>query len=393
VLNRQDSRQTSAAPAKGVLHISGAGPAGLAAAITCARAGDRVIVHERKGHVGARFHDDFQGLENWTTHGDVLEELASIGITADFDHVPFYEIVCYDPAGSEYIYRSAQPLFYLIRRGALPETLDYSLKEQAQKAGADLYFDDAIHHMPHGGIVAEGPHRSDVIAAGYVFETDMANGVYAAFSDRLAPKGYAYLLIHNGQGTLATCMFDDFHNELIYLGRTFDFFEKKTGLQMKNPKRFGGTGNVFSSGRARKGNILYAGEAAGFQDALWGFGMRYAMLSGHLAAKAWLSGRPGYYDFLWRKRMGGLLHASLVNRYFFGKLGDRRYTAFLKRISRADDAREWLHRHYAPNWRKSVCFPIVRFAYRFKLGKGICIKEGCDCTWCRCRHACSAEVN
>jgi len=373
------------------VHISGAGPAGLAAAINIARVGAPAVVHERKPDVGMRFHDDLQGIENWTTRGDVLEELAKIGITADFDHVPFYEIICYDPAGSEYIYRSAQPLFYLVRRGGLPGTLDYSLKEQALKAGAELRFNDAIHHMPHGGIVAEGPHGSDVIAAGYVFETDMADGAYAAMSDSLAPKGYAYLLVCKGHGTLATCMFDDFHNEPDYLERTVDFFEKKTGLQMKNPRRFGGTGNVFSAGRARKGNILYTGESAGFQDALWGFGMRYAMLSGHLAAKAWLAGRPGYYDHLWHRRLGGLLHASLVNRYFFGKLGDRGYTAFLKHISQAYGTRAWLRRHYAPSWRKSVCYPLVQLAFRSRLGKGICIKEGCDCTWCRCRHVCIAE--
>jgi len=374
------------------IHISGAGPAGLAAAITIAKGGDKAIVHERKADVGMRFHDDFQGIENWTCRGDVLEELEKIGITADFEHAPFYEVVCYDPSGNEYTCRSVQPVFYLVHRGSQPGTLDHSLKEQALKAGAELHFNDALHHMPHGGIVAEGPHGSDVIAAGYVFETDMADGAYAAMSDRLAPRGYAYLLVYNGHGTLATCIFDDFHNELSYLGRSVDFFEKTTGLQMKNPKRFGGTGNIFPSGHARKGNILYAGESAGFQDALWGFGMRYAMLSGNLAAKAWLAGHPRHYDRLWRNRLGGLLPASVVNRYFFGKLGNRGYAAFLKRVSQAHDTREWLHRHYAPSWRKSACFPFVRFAYRSRLGKGICIKEGCDCTWCRCRHACTAEA-
>lgn len=35
--------------------------------------------------------------------------------------------------------------------------------------------------------MAEGPHRADVIAAGYVFETDMANGCHAVVSEQLAP--------------------------------------------------------------------------------------------------------------------------------------------------------------------------------------------------------------
>ncbi|MBI2959234.1 MAG: NAD(P)-binding protein, partial [Betaproteobacteria bacterium] len=58
-----------------VLQVVGAGPAGLAAAITLARAGCRVIVHEAQREVGYRFGGDLQGLENWSTKGDVLDAL------------------------------------------------------------------------------------------------------------------------------------------------------------------------------------------------------------------------------------------------------------------------------------------------------------------------------
>ncbi len=68
---------------KPVIEISGAGPAGLAAALTVTAAGQRARVYERRSDVGGRFHGDFQGLENWTTDIDVLEELASLGIDAN----------------------------------------------------------------------------------------------------------------------------------------------------------------------------------------------------------------------------------------------------------------------------------------------------------------------
>ena len=81
-------------PEQAIIEISGAGPAGLSAALAAAHAGRAVRVHERRDEVGRRFHGDFQGFENWTTEGDVLDELAGMGIEPAFDHTPFYEVKC-----------------------------------------------------------------------------------------------------------------------------------------------------------------------------------------------------------------------------------------------------------------------------------------------------------
>ena len=74
---------------RNAITIVGAGPAGLACAIVLARAGRPVVVREWKDRVGHRFHDDFQGLENWSRGPDVLDELAAAGIAADFEHCGF----------------------------------------------------------------------------------------------------------------------------------------------------------------------------------------------------------------------------------------------------------------------------------------------------------------
>ncbi len=372
------------------VEISGAGPAGLAAALTVARAGRRAIVYERAHHVGARFHNDFQGLENWTTQGDVLEELASLGIDTTFDCRPFGQAVLFDPSGREYVYRSDRPVFYLIRRGSAARTLDSALRDQALQAGVDIRFNETCRHLPNGGIVTEGPHGADVVAVGYVFETSAADGALSAVSDRLAPKGYAYCLTWNGRGTVASCMFDDFHNEGTYLQRTVEFFEEHAGLAMTRPRRFGGIGNVVVPQSARQGGLLFAGEAAGFQDALWGFGMRYALVSGHLAARAFVEGRPEDYDRLWSNRLGGLLRTGIVNRYLYARLGEQGYVSFARGIGRSPDVRGWLFRHYNPSLLKRIMAPVVRRRVSTRRQAVACAREGCDCTWCRCQHAAGA---
>ena len=207
------------------IEISGAGPAGLAAAIAARKLGLSAIVYERRADVGSRFHGDFQGLENWTTEGDVLTELAALGVEPVFEHKAYREVVVFDPSGIDRTYRAKQPIFYLVVRGNNFGTLDSELKRQAMALGVKLNFNSRVTHFPQGGIVTEGPHRADAIAAGYLFETDMADAAYAALSDNLAAKGYAYLLVCNGQGTLASCLFADFHNEHDYVERCRNFFE------------------------------------------------------------------------------------------------------------------------------------------------------------------------
>lgn len=368
------------------IEISGAGLAGLCASLAIAKAGVHALVYEHNEEVGGRFHGDFQGLENWTTNEDVIEELARLGIEPTFEHYSYSEFTVFDAEGCEFTFRSPQPLFYLVRRGSQSGTLDSSLKEQALTAGVEILFGRPCHRLPNGGIVAEGPRGSDAIAVGQVFDTDMADAAFGVLSDELAPKGYSYLLIHDGRGTVASCLFEDYHREKEYLARTVEFFSRKVGLRVRNPRHFGGIGNFLPRRSARKAQMLYAGESAGFQDALWGFGMRYAMLSGGLAGQSFLSGNLRGYDLFWQKRFGGSLRASIVNRFLLEKLGNSGYRTLLRDVQKYPDARDWLRDHYADHWWKSLMYPVARRAVRRSRKKVACAMENCDCTWCRCQH-------
>jgi flavin-dependent dehydrogenase len=345
------------------IEIAGAGPAGLAAALTVARAGRKAVVFERHADVAGRFHGDFQGIENYSTRGDALEELASAGVDSTFRYTPFREAVLYDDRAREWRYRSSAPLFYMIRRGTGSGMLDAALKHQALSAGVAINFN---HTVPAGAserpiIRATGPRQSFAIVVGYIFRTSLPDLVLGALSDRLAPKGYAYLVTSGGTGTVASCLFTDLKNYRRYLDATVAFFAERTGMEMRDARRFGGTGTVRVERTATRGSELLAGEAAGFQDALWGFGLRYAMISGHLAARARLEGRAEGYDRAWRSRLGGHIRTSFVNRYFYEKLGNHGYHAFLSRLGAAEDAREWLRGHYAPSvWKSLWCGLLSR---------------------------------
>lgn len=344
----------------GPLTVIGAGVAGLAAAIVARKAGREVVVYERNREVGGRFHGDFQGLENWSSSTDVLEELAGLGIEPSFNAVPVRQQVCYGPDGKEYVIRSAHPFYYLVSRGPGPGTLDHSLKEQALAAGAEIRFGEIVRDPPGGSIVAWGPHHADAVAVGYLFETDLADGGFAVLDDRLSPGGYAYLLVHAGQATLATCLFQDFRNHAVYLHRAGEYFHQKLGFSMRNARRFSGVGNLYCAPPATSEQVFWAGEAAGLQDALWGFGIRFAILSGsHGAACSARDASPHRLHRMWRRTVGRQVRASVVNRYFFERLGKAGYGLLLRRLAQSPQPLRTLQRLYATSPFKRAVFPFV----------------------------------
>ena len=364
------------------VNIAGAGPAGLAAAITLARAGKQVVVHEARPHVGYRFGRDFQGLENWTSERDVLEVLNAHGITTGFRHRPCSHGSAFDAWGQEYPIRNDTPLFYLVERGPNPGSLDSALLDQARELGVEVRFNSRVTRLTDPGILAIGPKAADAIAVGYHFETDMADGFWVICDDNLAPKGYAYLLIWAGWGTVKSCMFTGFKQEQIYVQRTVAAFERLLGLKMKNPQRHGGVGNFRIPRRAYFGTRPMAGEQAGFQDTLWGFGMRHAILSGVLAANSMLEQTD--YDTLWQNEFGDQLKVSIVNRALFGLLGNRGYRWFLRRQARQTDVRAFLRRQYHSSLLKWLLIPWARLYFKSALKDESCNHISCECVWCRC---------
>jgi flavin-dependent dehydrogenase len=352
---------TTAPPAP--LTILGAGPAGLAAALCAAARGRHVVVHERRETVGARFHGDLQGLENWTSETSVLDELAALGVAPTFRHVPFREFVVFDPDGRERVVRSREPIFHLVSRGPGEGTLDRALLAQAQAAGVDVRFSSKISAPPPGSLSATGPGGWDTIAVGYVFSTDMPDGVFAAFDHELAPYGYSYLLTCGGRGTVASTIFGAYERREEALARTIAFFGRAAGLRMTDARRMAGIGRCTGPARLCSGDVLHAGESAGLQDALFGFGIRHAITSGALAARALCAGTStgcgAAYTNAWKRSLGGLVAASRVNRLLYARGGRLAQRWVARRLGDAADGRAWLRRFYAPSRWKSLVAPFA----------------------------------
>jgi flavin-dependent dehydrogenase len=317
------------------------------------------VVHEAAREVGSRHRQDHQGLENWTTERDVLEDFREHGLSCEFARTPFREGIAFDARGKHYEFRSTAPLFYLIERGPGRGAFDSALLARARDLGVEVRFNSRVRQVEGPAILAAGPRAADVIAVGFHFRTPMRDGFWVICDDDLAPQGYAYLLVANGRGTVKCCMFTGFDRRHECVTRTVERFRRLVGLEMRDPQPHAGAGNFYIPASAYRGPHLVAGEQAGFQDMLWGFGIRFAVTTGVLAAHSLMEG--GNYDARWKHALRPMLRAAVVNRAVFGRLGNDGYSRFLHRASASGDVRRFLRRHYGLSWLKSLVYPWARW--------------------------------
>jgi flavin-dependent dehydrogenase len=346
----------------GTIRILGAGLSGLAAATILARAGREVHVHEIREDSGARFDGDFQGIENWTSQVDFFDEMRDWGLEPEEFKSNDFEVI--DLAHPDDVIsqpRTDGVAFRIVQRGTEEHTIDQALKRMAIESGAQIHY--GSRRSPEDcNIVAAGPRESSAVAFGEIFHTDHPNHVTFQLNDKLAPGAYSYLIIIDGIGLICTCLWRQQRKSGRYLNETIAWYEQHYDLNRKPIKRVGGKGDFGLPTKYMHEGRYYVGEAGGLQDFMWGFGMRYAITSGVLAAKAILGECD--YEAEVRRRLVPLVRASAINRFLMNRVGNRGFKMvaryWMRDQRRKGDGLAFMQWLYKPGLGRRMIWPIVR---------------------------------
>ena len=354
---------------KQLIKIGGGGIASLSCAINLRLAGFDVLVYEKNQDVGQHRYNDYQGLENWTNDENVLEFLKRINIEVNFPNYPWFEVMGLDADPNQYQIKSKEPLFYLVKRGPVSDSLDQNLKKQAQVMGVQFEFNKTVQPQ-EVDIVGTGHTKNSYgTVLGITFETNLSDRVLCLLDDNVAPQAYAYLIAVNNQATIATCFLTLRKYLKVsrqHLEEAIQRFQKLYKFSIKNPQYFGGQANL---GFVMDRDKIYIGEAGGFQDGFLGFGMRYAFLSGYLAAQSILKARnykeaaKNYWQVI-EKEIYPLLKTSIVNRFIYEFFTNKTYKWLLKKIVKLEDMRKFAQKQYQPTLYKNLLFPVVKLRAR-----------------------------
>jgi hypothetical protein len=253
---------------------------------------------------------------------------------------------------------AGRPLFYVVPRGDTPGSLEATFAEQAQDLGVAIHR-GATLAQDMADICATGvSRRGFFLDVGLTFRTDLSDRVVVLVKQRMTPKACAYLIVVDGTATLAVLITRAFRDARRLLAATVAAFQRIRPFEMRDARLHGGFGGgLTKSGTGGRGP-LHVGEAAGLLDYLWGFGIRYALSSGALAARALMEERD--YEQLLAQDLHPLVQASLLNRRLYDYAGNRLCRALIRRFCARDDLHGLLRRCYRPQGLRIRCLPWIQ---------------------------------
>jgi flavin-dependent dehydrogenase len=344
----------------GPVRIVGGGLSGLTTAILLARGGAGVEVFERRPASAKTPMLRFDAAENWTTPEDFRALLASWSIDpSPFQAPASIDVRSFD--GESYRLTHDRPLVYLVRRGGEPGCLEHSLARQALDLGVRIRHGESLPREQADVWAAGTPRRGFFLDVTLTFRTSSSDRVVVLVDRRLTPKAFAYLIVIDGVGTLAVLLTRQFKRARALLAETVDAFQRMQPVDMRDVRLRSGFGGAAHALDPRTSAPLVIGEAAGFLDYLWGFGIRHAMLSGTLAARALLEGVD--FEALVAREIRPLVQTSLINRRFYDYAHNPAYRALIRYFCARDDLHGSLRRFYRSRGARSVLWPWAKRAF------------------------------
>ncbi|HEY3475246.1 MAG TPA: FAD-dependent oxidoreductase [Anaerolineales bacterium] len=343
------------------IRIAGAGLSGLSAAICLAQRGHRVEVFEKNAESGQTRHADWDAIENWTTEEDFLACLAQWGIQPTYEYRAPSSFEVYDPKGDCYQVHLQRPFFYLLKRGVEHGSIEQALKAQALEYGVTIHYSRASVKDEVDIWAAGARSAGFFLGTGITFRTSHPDLVAGLVDTLAAPKAYAYLVIVDGFATLSVVLTQDFKQARTYLDHCIQRFRARKSFDMRDIKRTSGFGGLVSAFWQPASLRITVGEAAGLQDFLWGFGIRHAMHSGYLAARALHEGLD--YSRLIGHEIQPLVRASLINRMFYDRVGNRAYTALIRHFAASRDLSSSIRPWYRGLPLHKIMWPLAERRY------------------------------
>jgi flavin-dependent dehydrogenase len=278
------------------VRIAGAGLGGLTAATVLSMGGREVEVYERKSRLLPSSGPHTEGIRNYREQ-DVLDELHSFG----FDIPPFSTVtrtIRYSPHAKNVL---LGPAHYLFMRGREPHTVDQILFHRAKAAGTRFYFDTEVDPTDVDIAATGPPHdRFNILGAGYSISARGShldsNSAFALFDNDVAPAGYLVATPGIGFHSIYSVSWKvlDFEQLLARTEKAFDLpWVREIVGSSRRVGRILGRAYVVPdpAAEAVRDGTLLVGEAGGFQDAVAGFGFRYSVITGSLAARCLMDGQ------------------------------------------------------------------------------------------------------
>ena len=343
--------------------IVGGGIAGMTAAINLSKIGKSVIIYEKKDCIGGSRDGDLEGLENWIFSKSLPDSIKECGIDLNgFPKYPIFEFFVHLNGLQPVKIKSPEPFFYIVKRGTSNDSLDNYLAELCKNLNVEILFNQN-YDISKADINSTGTYRAAAYIRGAQIETNLSNQVHLLIGKQYAPMGYAYLIINNGFGTLATA-FKKTSIKDDSLNLCIKYFNK-IGINFHIKSTFANRGSFHLPKFWQKRNPINIGEAGGYQDYLFGFGMRMAMYSG-LSAAYKLSDQHGQSKIIDRE-LNFKRRISFANRLLYENLSNEKAKYWVNRFQKAKDPLNILRRSYDWNWKKLIKSNKItnRYAIRF----------------------------